>query len=59
MQFMTVEEFANKIKFSPSHVRKLIRMGKIYAVRPGVRIYRIPETELERFHVMSMFKEGK
>lgn len=59
MEFMTVDEFAKKIKLCAYTVRKLIREGKINAIKPGKRTYRIPESELERFHVMSMFKEDK
>ena len=59
MEFMTVNEFAKRIKMCPHTVRHLIRNGKIYAMRPGARTYRIPETELERMSVMSMFKEEK
>ena len=59
MEFLTVKEFAKRIKFCPYTVRQLIREGKIYAMRPGLRAYRIPETELERMSVMSMFKEDK
>ncbi len=59
MEFMTVNEFAKRIKMCPHTIRQLIRDGKIYAMRPGLRSYRIPETELERMSVMSMFKEEK
>lgn len=59
MEFMTVEEFGNAIKMCPTTVRKLIREGKIYAMKPGVRQYRIPVTEIERLNLMSMYKEEK
>jgi excisionase family DNA binding protein len=59
MDFLTVDEFAKVLKVCPHTVRKLIRAGKIYAVRPGLRQYRIPATELERLTIMSMFKEDK
>ncbi len=59
MAFFTVEEFAERLKISTATVRKLIREGKVYAVRPGSRIYRIPETEVERLTIKSMFMEEK
>ena len=57
MNFMTVEEFAEKIKMHPISVRRAIREGKIFAIRPsmGKRApYRIAESELERLHLQSM-----
>jgi excisionase family DNA binding protein len=59
MEFMTVDEFSKAIKMCPTTVRKLIREGKIYAMRPGGRRYRIPITEIERFNIMCMYKEDK
>jgi excisionase family DNA binding protein len=59
MNFMTVIEFAKVIKMTSHMVRKLIRDGQIYAVRPGKRTYRIPETEVERLTLKSMYKEEK
>ncbi len=59
MNYLTVEEFAEKIKMCTHTVRAAIRRGKIYAIRPGLGIkspYRIPESELERLQVMTMHK---
>ncbi len=57
MNFLTVEEFAKRIKMHPASVRRLIREGKIFATRPGQgksSTYRISESELERLHVKGM-----
>ena len=57
MNFLTVEEFAKRIKLHPGSVRRAIRQGKIYASRPSVgkkAPYRIAESELERLHLQSM-----
>lgn len=53
MDFLTVEEFAKRIKMHPGTVRRCIREGKIFATRPSVgkkAPYRISESELERLH---------
>lgn len=59
MNFLTVNEFAKQLKISAAMVRVLIKKGDLYAVRPGARIYRIPETEIERLTLKSMYKEEK
>lgn len=59
MEFMTVKEFAEKIKMSSHTVRRLIRDGKIYAMKPGSRAYRISENEIERLNLMIMYKDEK
>ncbi len=59
MEFFTVKEFAVKMKMHPRYVTELIREGKIYAIRPGKRHYRISETEIERISLMNMYEEGK
>jgi len=58
MKFLTVEEFSEIIKMHPVTVKRAIRNGKIYACRPGLgkkSPYRIPESELERLYLTSMF----
>jgi excisionase family DNA binding protein len=57
MDYLTVEEFAHRIKMHPQSVRKSIKEGKIYASRPSMGKrgpFRIAESELERLHVQSM-----
>lgn len=57
MNFLTVEEFAKKVKLHPGTIRKAIKDGKIFASRPGSgkrTRYRIAESELERLHLQSM-----
>lgn len=59
MNFLTVEEFAKRIKMHPVSVRRAIKQGKIYASRPGIGVrspFRIPESELERIHLQSMYQ---
>lgn len=56
MNFLTVEEFADKVKMCPHTIRRAIRKGKINAFRPGIGIkgpYRIPESEIERILIMT------
>ncbi len=57
MIYLTVEEFANRIKMHPQSVRKSIKEGKIFASRPSIGKrgpFRIAESELERLHVQGM-----
>lgn len=57
MNFLTVQEFSNRIKMHPNSVRRAIKKGIIYAMRPspGVKApYRIAESELERLQLQSM-----
>ncbi len=57
IMLLTVREFADKVKLHPRYVTQLIREGKIYAMRPGKRTYRIPDTELERLVIASQCEE--
>lgn len=60
--FMTVEEFAAKIKMHPNSVRRSIKQGKIFATRPSMGKkgpYRIAESELERLHLQGMCENKK
>ena len=62
MNYLTVEEFAERIKLHPGSVRRSIKEGKIFATRPstGKRApYRISESELERLHLQSMCEKKK
>ena len=62
MNFLTLLEFADRMKMHPSTIRKAIRQGKIFASRPGMgkkSPYRIPESELERLHLQSMCEAKK
>jgi excisionase family DNA binding protein len=57
MNFLTVEEFAQRVKMHRNSIRRAIKNGKIFATRPagGKRApYRIAESELERLHLQSM-----
>jgi excisionase family DNA binding protein len=62
MNFLTVEEFSERIKLHPATIRKAIKEGKIFASRPsmGKRApFRIAESELERLHLQSMCEKDK
>jgi excisionase family DNA binding protein len=62
MNYLTVEEFARKIKMCTHTVRRSIKQGRIYAMRPGIGSrspYRIPESELERLQIENMYKTKK
>jgi excisionase family DNA binding protein len=57
MNFLTVAEFAEKIKMHPRSVRRLIREGKLFACRlsEGKKAhYRIAESEIERIYLKSL-----
>ena len=57
LNFLTVEEFAKRLKMHPGSVRRAIREGKIFAIRPSMGKkgpYRIAESEIERLHLKSM-----
>jgi excisionase family DNA binding protein len=57
VNFLTVEEFAARMKLAKATIIRAIKKGKIYASRPsgGKRApYRIAESELERIHLQSM-----
>ncbi len=57
INFLTVEEFAKRIKLHPGSVRRAIKQGKIFATRPSTgkkAPYRIAESELERLHLQGM-----
>lgn len=60
--FLTVEEFAKRIKMHPGSVRRSIKQGKIFASRPSMGKkgpYRIAESELERLHLQGMCEKPK
>lgn len=62
MNFLTVEEFAKRIKMHPGSVRRSIKQGKIFATRPSMgkkAPYRIAESELERLHLQGMCENRK
>ena len=62
VNFLTVEEFAQRIKMATATVRRAIKQGKIYATRPspGKKApYRIAESELERLQLQGMCEQPK
>jgi excisionase family DNA binding protein len=57
INFLTVEEFAQRIKMHAGTVRRAIREGRIFATRPSMgkkAPYRIAESELERLQLKGM-----
>jgi len=62
INFLTVEEFAKRIKMHPGSVRRSIREGKIFATRPSMGKkgpFRIAESELERLQLQAMCENKK
>ena len=47
-QFYTIKEVADILLFSEQTVREWVRVGRVRAVRPGLRAWRIPSAEVER-----------
>ncbi len=47
-QVYTIAEVAQLLRFSEQTIREWARTGQIKAVRPGLRAWRIPRTEVER-----------
>lgn len=57
VNFLTVEEFAKRIKMHPGSVRRSIKNGRIFAMRPSMGKkgpFRIAESELERLQLQGM-----
>ena len=57
--FLTLMEFANRVRVHPNTIRRAIQGGRIQAVRIGIgprAQYRIPDTELNRLCEMDMTK---
>lgn len=57
INFLTLKEFADKIKMHPGSVRRAIKQGRIFASRPSMGKrgpFRIAESELERIHLQGM-----
>jgi excisionase family DNA binding protein len=62
MNYLTVDEFAKRVKMHPTTIRRAIKTGKIFATRPSVGIrapYRIAESELERLYMQGMCEKKK
>ena len=62
VNFLTLEEFAQRIKMHPTTVRRAIKQGKIYATRPSMGVkapFRIAESELERLQLQGMCEKQK
>lgn len=62
VKFLTLQEFAERIKLSPATVKTAIKQGKIFASRPsaGKRApFRIAESELERLQLQGMCESKK
>lgn len=56
-QFYTTKEVADILLFSEQTIREWVREGKIKAVRPGLRAWRIPSAEVDR--LMNQFQVDK
>lgn len=61
-EFLTIDEFAKKVKVHPDTIRRAIRKGYINAFRAGSgkkAPWRIPATEIERLQVMRFERINK
>ena len=61
-EFLTIQEFAKKMKVHPDTIRKSIMCGYINAFRAGSgkrAPWRIPATEIERLQVMRLERMNK
>jgi len=47
-QSYTIQEVARLLEFSDQTIREWAKAGRIKAVRPGIRAFRIPRAEVER-----------
>lgn len=55
--FLSIKEFACKMRLHPNTVRRSIKKGKLNALRVGVgktAIYRIPASEMNRLALVNM-----
>ena len=62
MEFITVAEFARRLKMHPGSVRRAIREGRIFAMKisNGKKAHhRISESEIERLHLKGMCEKQK
>lgn len=62
INFLTVKEFAQRIKMHPTTVKRAIASGKIFASRFSsgkVAPWRIAESELERLQLQGMCEKQK
>ena len=62
VNFLTLEEFAKRIKLHPTTIRRAIKQGKIFATRPSTgkkAPYRVAESELERLQIQGMCEKTK
>ena len=57
-QVYTIQEVAQLLRFSEQTIREWARDGRIKAVRPGLRAYRIPVAEVERLLAQFMIDES-
>lgn len=47
-KFYTIQEVAELLQFSDQTIRDWVRSGRIKAMRPGLRAWRIPPAEVAR-----------
>jgi len=58
-EFLTVQEFSDKVSVHPNTIRRMIKDGRIQAFRTGTgekSSYRIPNTETHRLCELDMTK---
>lgn len=48
-QYLTPQEIAEILKVHPASVRRWIQAGRLKAIRPGTRNYRVARADFEAF----------
>ena len=57
-KLLTPEQAAERLQISPLTVRKWLREGKLPGVKPGGKVWRVREKDLEEFLNRPPEKEG-
>ncbi len=48
-ELLTVEEAAKRLKLTPESVRRMLRLKHLPGVKLGLRQWRVPTAELQKF----------
>lgn len=55
----TVDEAASELGVSASVIRKRLQRGQMQAQRMGVRMWAIPQSEIERWRGQGLLRRGR
>jgi excisionase family DNA binding protein len=58
-ELLTVEEAAAMLKLTPESVRRMLRLRQLPGVKLGLRQWRVPAAELQKFIEKGMTGEAK